>query len=1071
MRTNSSVVEEAASVRDGRTYFRDKSALSALLVYLALMAIVYGPVVFSGKTLVSSSYTPHGMIDAWQYGYDGRNAMHNLSIDLATASYFEYPLNRLVGDELLDLRPPLWNPYQAAGTPLAAQYSTRAFFPYQMLEDIAPAWLSDFFLLGRLLVAGFFTFIFLRLVGLGFAPGLTGGALYMFSGTFTWFINLEQMVNVAMVAPVLLMCLEMLAARGRQRDVVLSAVAFALVLLGGQPETALYVLLLGGAYYLARLSTEPKCPGRENLFKAIKKIAAAFVIGFLLASPLIVPFVELWANSHHLHPVGGDMGVRDPNPIERAINIFTPTFNERPLNPVYSHHPFGVTLDRFGKVNYSKIFPNNGEWDYLGGYTGMAAFYLALMGFIGALMRRRKGALRGLTVFFFIFGAWVLLKNFGVRPFLWLGYLPLFDQVWSQRWAGPVWTLSLAVSAAMGIELFSRASQANVADERGGVEPASWPRLKARYAEKREFLLGAFTHSLLYWFSLNAAVVAYGFLHEKIAGAQVPALRVFVMKTLYLPCFAIFFAIMVVTLRKHEFRRPSLKGYAALLIVHSLVLNALIVALGMSSIETDALTRIGGADVYAVLNGATLILILLVFAWSGIEAWSSKYERPYSEAVFAFVALMLLYAFVVTRIVRFSVLKVPELRDYYIPSIVIGEGMSVFFLIAALALCLYVIRTGKGLYGLLALSMLELWHAVPRLYEHGFLYYKLALVAIGLAAIILFLIERPRPAMAVVFVFFASFLYLDAKAEYGFPERYDPFSEPPYVEFLKDKQREGDYGRVMGNHGVLFPNFASAARLQDVRFINSLAVGSFQDFRIAFLHEKRVSKETSAALWFTGRPELHIVNERGGIDNKDVPPEGDLLSRLEYYSLLGVKYVLMPEDSKAVLPGFPLVYDKEIKIYENPSAFERVFFPKSAVKADNLDEVWWTIENKVSDLRSMMVVEKDLPEGLFAVDAAARITGYGPDRVVVEAESSGRAMLVLTDVFYPGWEALVNGERGEIYRVDGIFRGVMLEAGKHTVEFVYRPLSFRIGVALCLIAVAGMAVLLYLDRKEKQEVA
>ncbi|MEE8574900.1 MAG: hypothetical protein V3T30_05760, partial [Thermodesulfobacteriota bacterium] len=448
----SSKLKSTEEERIEYTYFKDKDAPRALLFYLILIAIIYAPVFFTGKTLLPGNYTPHGVMDSWPYDYDGRNAMHNLSIDLATPSYYEFPINKLVGDEFKSGRMPLWNPYQAAGTPLAAQYSTRAFFPYQILENISPVWMWDFFLLGRLLIAGIFTFLFLRLISLSFPSAFLGGALYMFSGTFVWFINLEQLVNIAMVAPALLLAMEMLAKRARARDVVVSAAVFALVLLGGQPETALYVLFLGAAYYIFTLIVYAGSPGFLSVFKYFRNIIVAFVIGFLLAAPVIFPFVELWGTSHNIHPAGGDMGVVDTNPTQRAVSLFTPTFYERPLNPAISHHPFGEVKDRYGKVNYSKILPNNGEWDYLGGYSGVVMILITLAGLICVLTRKTGGA-RGQLLFFFIFGAGVLLKSFGYRPFLWLGHLPFFDLVWSQRWAGPVWTLSLSISAAMGIEV------------------------------------------------------------------------------------------------------------------------------------------------------------------------------------------------------------------------------------------------------------------------------------------------------------------------------------------------------------------------------------------------------------------------------------------------------------------------------------------------------------------------------------------------------------------------------------------------------------------------------------------
>jgi uncharacterized membrane protein YfhO len=79
--------------------------------------------------------------------------------------------------------------------------------------------------------------------------------------------------------------------------------------------------------------------------------------------------------------------------------------------------------------------------------------------------------------------------------------------------------------------------------------------------------------------------------------------------------------------------------------------------------------------------------------------------------------------------------------------------------------------------------------------------------------------------------------------------------------------------------------------------------------------------------------------------------------------------------------------------------------------------------------------------------------------VEFEVETASRGLLVASEVFYPGWQAFVNGSPTPIYRVNGFLRGVIVPEGKSIVRFEYRPASVRIGAALTFAALIGTVVL------------
>jgi uncharacterized membrane protein YfhO len=72
----------------------------------------------------------------------------------------------------------------------------------------------------------------------------------------------------------------------------------------------------------------------------------------------------------------------------------------------------------------------------------------------------------------------------------------------------------------------------------------------------------------------------------------------------------------------------------------------------------------------------------------------------------------------------------------------------------------------------------------------------------------------------------------------------------------------------------------------------------------------------------------------------------------------------------------------------------------------------------------------------------------------INADLRCRGLLVVSETFYPGWEATVDGKPQPIYEVFGALRGVVLESGSHRVEMRYRPGVVALGAALSFSVIA-----------------
>jgi uncharacterized membrane protein YfhO len=93
------------------------------------------------------------------------------------------------------------------------------------------------------------------------------------------------------------------------------------------------------------------------------------------------------------------------------------------------------------------------------------------------------------------------------------------------------------------------------------------------------------------------------------------------------------------------------------------------------------------------------------------------------------------------------------------------------------------------------------------------------------------------------------------------------------------------------------------------------------------------------------------------------------------------------------------------------------------------------------------------------------VTSVEPNRVEINVKSRCGGVLVLSDAYFPGWTATVDGRAATIYPTDLAFRGVTVPKGVSTVVFRYRPRSFLVGSALAGFAALSLAVLVVLGRR------
>lgn len=158
------------------------------------------------------------------------------------------------------------------------------------------------------------------------------------------------------------------------------------------------------------------------------------------------------------------------------------------------------------------------------------------------------------------------------------------------------------------------------------------------------------------------------------------------------------------------------------------------------------------------------------------------------------------------------------------------------------------------------------------------------------------------------------------------------------------------------------------------------------------------------------------------------------------------------------------VYGDEVNIYENTHAFPRAFLVGDVTSRANEDEVVAAMKDQGFDPRLSAVVESDDQLGLASKDLIGfertTIKSYKDQQVILSVNAPTKSFLVLSDTYYPGWKAFIDGKETKVYQTNLALRGVVVDAGIHEVEFRYQPDSFRSGLYISLLSlIAGLAIL------------
>jgi O-antigen/teichoic acid export membrane protein len=295
--------------------------------------------------------------------------------------------------------------------------------------------------------------------------------------------------------------------------------------------------------------------------------------------------------------------------------------------------------------------------------------------------------------------------------------------------------------------------------------------------------------------------------------------------------------------------------------------------------------------------------------------------------------------------------------------------------------------------------------------------------------------------------------------------------KPKVVSWLEDQQSQDPLFRInsfdtptgrgnklfLANAGILYGN------LFDVRGYDSIIPAQYSRF-------------------------MQLIQENGDLLFNRVGPvyyDGYAALDSALLDLLGVRYILTTVDIDN--PNYALVYDDEIRVYENLDALSRAFVVNEAIRVEGADQTGWSEEFRTA-LRSLDPRKKLILDGTTnqrgrelspadiasqppdSTPSAVEVIRYTPNEVVVAVTVSQPGWLVLADSYFPGWRAFIsqpeikNGAPAvdsspsdseievTIHRANGTLRAVQIQPGSWLVRFRYSPQSFQLGLYLSFLS-------------------
>lgn len=289
-------------------------------------------------------------------------------------------------------------------------------------------------------------------------------------------------------------------------------------------------------------------------------------------------------------------------------------------------------------------------------------------------------------------------------------------------------------------------------------------------------------------------------------------------------------------------------------------------------------------------------------------------------------------------------------------------------------------------------------------------------------------------------------------------QKITPFSSPnfmypetPVVKFLKEK---GGVDRFWGyGSAYIESNFQTYDKTFSPEGNDPLHIREYTEL-LSASRTGRVPKVLP-------RPDANVAPGFGKEDLTNNP------FRQKVLNIAGVKYVLNKDETinGSFNPDYVTFPEGKYKLvwqegfwqaYENLKVTPRYFISNKYIVAENSNRALRTLFNNKFNEQDTLILYEDPKIKSGKLDSSAALVQYSPNKVVFKTSSNNDGLFYLSDNYYPGWRAYVDGLEAKIFVANYTFRAVVVPSGSHAVVFEFKPKSFYYGLYASLAAIVPL---------------